>query len=253
MQLNASVERFSCGSTGFLDLTGQYVALGEIREGKRPPLDLVRPELVQAVVQRRDGDGWKLEPGGTESAMPRQPPEIKRQGPGPGLLILPDCLLRSSEGGHCLGGVTCLRLDAGFKDSKPGLDHRRNLLRQKALGLLHRGERLLAVAPHDRPVAHAAEGVGSQGILPCLLGVGNGMSVVAVEGRVVPQVEGQTAGKGRRLVNRGCHPCPSGFGSGRANEAHEDAQVRLHRFEQRGRRHGGGESAVAIGDRDEIV
>src|SRR5439155_9077716 len=151
LQLNASVERFPRGSTSFLDLAGQYVALGEIREGERPPFDLVWPELVQTLAQRRDGDGRKPEPRGTETAMPRQPPEIERHGPGPGLLILPECLLSSSEGSHCRGGVARFRLGAGFKDGKPGLDHGRDLLRQEALGPLHRGERLLAVAAHARP------------------------------------------------------------------------------------------------------
>src|SRR5207247_5615873 len=111
LQLNASVECFSRDSTSFLNLAGQYVTCGEIREGKRSPFDLVWPELVQTVLQRRDGNGWKLEPRCTEPAMPCQPPEIKRQRPGPKLLIFPDCLLGSSESGHCLGGVTWLPLD----------------------------------------------------------------------------------------------------------------------------------------------
>src|SRR2546421_12977274 len=62
LQLNASVECFSCNSAGFLDLAGQDVARSEIREGKRPPFNLVLPELVQTVAQRRDRDGREPEP-----------------------------------------------------------------------------------------------------------------------------------------------------------------------------------------------
>jgi hypothetical protein len=59
-KLRADVECFAYSSTGFLNLSSQYVALGEIGEGNCPPSAWCWAKFLQSLLQRRDREGGSL-------------------------------------------------------------------------------------------------------------------------------------------------------------------------------------------------